>query len=249
MENKKLIKKLQIKPGSHLLLLNAPPSFLAALLPLPDGLTLAPPANARYDCVHLFAKDSGELNRFAPTALAAVKPDGLLWISYPKKSAKVPTDLNRDEGWAIITNAGYRGIRQISIDSTWSAVRFREQEDQKEEDIVDAQFQGDKAVLRPLYDRIVQIVQGLGDDVKLAPRQSYVAFTHGKIFALAKASTKTRLDLGLKLPGAAPTERLVDAGGFASGSITHKVALTSLEEIDDQVSRWLCEACELAGRQ
>ncbi len=248
MENEKLIKKLQIKPGSHLLLLNAPASFLAALLPLPEGLTLDPPTTSYYDYVHLFAKDSGELQRFAPTALAAVKVDGLLWVSYPKKSAKMPTDLSRDEGWAIITEAGYRGIRQIAIDSTWSAVRFRKQEAQQEDDIVDAQFQGDKAALRPLYERIVQIVQALGDDVELAPRQSYVAFTRGKIFALAKASTKTRLDLGLKLPGAAPTERLVDARGLASGSITHKVALHALEDIDEQVSQWLCEAYELTGR-
>lgn len=248
MENEKLIKKLQIRPGSHLLLLNAPESFLAALQPLPKGLTISTLPNGRYDYVHLFAKDSGELNQYAPTALAAVKMDGLFWISYPKKSAKLPTDLTRDEGWDFITEAGYRGVRQVSIDSIWSAVRFREQEDRKEEDIVDAQFKGAKAGLRPLYDRILNIVLGLGDDVELAPRKSYVAFTRGKIFALTRASSKTRLDLGLKLPGTPATERLVDAAGFASGSITHKVAIHTLGDVDEQVAQWLHEAYKSMGR-
>jgi hypothetical protein len=63
---------------------------------------------------------------------------------------------------------------------------------------------------------------GLVDDVELAPRKSYIAFTRGNIFAVARASTKTRLDLGLKLPGTPPRKRLVDAAGLASDSISHK---------------------------
>lgn len=247
MENGQILRKLQITSGSSLFVFNAPESFLVSLQPLPQGLTLSTIPDGHYDYVHLFAKDSGELNQYASIVLTAVKPNGLLWISYPKKSSKVPTDLTRDEGWAVITQAGYRGVRQVSIDNIWSAVRFREQEDETEEDIIDAQFKGAKVGLRPLYDRIVEIVQGLGDDVELAPRKSYVAFTRGKIFALARASTKTRLDLGLKLPGTPATDRLVDAAGFASGSITHKVALYTLEDIDEQVTLWLHEACGPLG--
>jgi hypothetical protein len=98
-------------------------------------------------------------------------------------------------------------------------------------------------------DRILQIIQGLGDDINLAPRKSYIAFTRGNIFALARASSKTRLDLGLKLPGIPANERLVDAAGFASGSITHKVALHTLDDVDEQVADWLCEAYKSVGRK
>lgn len=248
MENEKLLKKLQVKPGSDMLVLNAPQSFLDALQPLPADLALSTDAAGNYDYVHLFVKDRAELKQHATTALSAIKPEGLLWFSYPKKSAQVQTDLTRDIGWEPITRAGYRGIRQVSIDSTWSAVRFRQVEEKEEEDIVEAQFKGAKASLRPIYDRIITIVEGLGDDVILAPRQSYIAFTCGKIFAVAKASSKTRLDLGLKLPGKPTTKRLVDAGSFASGSITHKVALHNLEDVDDAVNLWLHEAYSAVKR-
>jgi len=141
MENEKLIRKLQIKPGSRLLFLNAPESFLASLQPLSDGLTLYTIPGGSCDYVHLFAKDSAELNQLAPIALSAVKPGGLLWFPYPKKSAKVPSDLSRDEGRVVISQAGYRPVRQVSLDDTWSAVRFREHEDKKDDDI-EGKYQG-----------------------------------------------------------------------------------------------------------
>ena len=66
-------------------------------------------------------------------------------------------------------------MQQVSIDSVWSAVRFREEEKKEDVDIVDAQFAGAKAGLRPLYERVLNIVLGLGPDVKMTPRQSYDA--------------------------------------------------------------------------
>lgn len=58
-------------------------------------------------------------------AIASVRPGGLLWISYPKRSAKVETDMTRDIGWETIDAAGWQGVTQIAIDATWSALRFR----------------------------------------------------------------------------------------------------------------------------
>jgi len=78
-----------------------------------------------FDYVQLFATDVAELEKLAPAALRAVKPDGLLWCCYPKGTAKIKTDLNRDRGWDIVTAAGWEGIAIVSIDDTWSALRFR----------------------------------------------------------------------------------------------------------------------------
>ena len=79
----------------------------------------------QYDLVHLFVANRAELERLGPVALQSVKYDGLLWISYPKQSAKVQTDLNRDVGWDLVSGAGLRPVTQVSIDETWSALRFR----------------------------------------------------------------------------------------------------------------------------
>jgi len=86
---------------------------------------IAEKGGGKYDVVHVFAKDSKVLNRDAPKALKAVKPGGIVWMSYPKKSAKVETDITRDQGWDSLNEAGWRPVTQISIDDTWSALRFR----------------------------------------------------------------------------------------------------------------------------
>jgi hypothetical protein len=55
----------------------------------------------------------------------AVKQDGLLWVSYPKRSSKVETDISRDVGWEVMAEAGLRPVTQVSIDEIGSALRFR----------------------------------------------------------------------------------------------------------------------------
>jgi hypothetical protein len=120
-----LAKKLQIKAGSRVLVLNPPEGYLERLEPLPDGVELAGAPGAAADVVHLFVRDRAELERDAATALGAVRPGGVLWASYPKQSAKVATDLTRDVGWDALAAAGWRVVSAVSIDDTWSALRFR----------------------------------------------------------------------------------------------------------------------------
>mgnify|MGYP001587710911 CR=1 FL=1 len=58
-------------------------------------------------------------------ALGAVRRDGVLWVSYPKGSSKVKTDINRDSGWGPFNEAGFRAVTQIAVNDIWSALRFR----------------------------------------------------------------------------------------------------------------------------
>ena len=125
MTENALIKKLQLKPGLRALFLNAPEGYVESLGPLPDGVALVDGPPGSLDFVQLFVRDSVELAQHAPVALAAIKRDGVFWISYPKKSSGVVSDLTRDEGWAPITAAGLRPVTQIAVDETWSAVRWR----------------------------------------------------------------------------------------------------------------------------
>jgi hypothetical protein len=75
--------------------------------------------------VQLFVRDRAELERHVEAAIAAVEPGGRLWICYPKGSARVPTDLNRDRLWTAVEPYGVVGVSLVSIDDAWSAMRFR----------------------------------------------------------------------------------------------------------------------------
>jgi len=120
-----LIRKLQMKPGHRALILNAPAGYSDLLAPLPEGVEPDDAVAGTYDWVHLFVRDSGELARLAPAAIGAVNPGGILWISYPKKSSGVETDLTRDHGWEPVLGAGLTPVSQVAVDDVWSALRFR----------------------------------------------------------------------------------------------------------------------------
>jgi len=120
-----LIKKLRIQPGQRLLILNPPPGYVESLGPLPEGTQLVSATAKEVDFCHLFVANSAQLGELLPTALSACTYDGLLWISYPKKSSKVKSDLSRDTFWELPGETGLRPVTQVSIDKTWSALRFR----------------------------------------------------------------------------------------------------------------------------
>ena len=125
METSALAKKLRLQPGLRALILNAPDGYVERLRPLPEGVELAHTAGGKFDFVHLFARNSSDLAWMARQAVEAIEYDGVLWISYPKKSAGVETDLNRDVFWDALEEDGLRPVSQVSIDDTWSALRFR----------------------------------------------------------------------------------------------------------------------------
>ncbi len=120
-----LAKRLQIKPGSRARVYNAPENYLALLGDLPEGAQVTDSGDGPFDVVHLFVQNSESLNRDALTAIGALKPGGVLWMSYPKRTSKVETDLTRDRGWEIVEEAGWVGVAQVSVDEVWSATRFR----------------------------------------------------------------------------------------------------------------------------
>jgi predicted transport protein len=242
-----LVKKLGIKPGQSILLLNGPEDYATKLEPLPDGVTLAATPNGDFDMVHLFVRTKADLDRDALLAIQSVRPGGTLWISYPKGNSKERHGLTRDVGWEAVFDAGMEGVMLISFDQVWSAERFSPKTREEEPDYVEAHYAGAKAALRPIYDRLTQMAQQLGPDVTLEPRKNYVALVRKRQFGLIFPSTRTRIDLGLKLPGVEPTERLQAAGGFGSGQITHRVGLTSVEDVDEEVVGWMKTAYEGIG--
>jgi hypothetical protein len=114
-----LAQKLQLKDGQSLMLVNPPAgikNFLAA-----EGVRIT----GRSDAVLIFSNSLAEVARLVPPAFQSVPADALVWVSYPKGSAGVKTDVNRDKLWDALKTSGWRPVRQIAINTVWSALRFR----------------------------------------------------------------------------------------------------------------------------
>ena len=97
----------------------------------------------------------------------------------------------------------------------------------------DQQYQGDKAVLRPIYDRLEGELVGFGDDVVIEGRATYTPFVRARQFAAIAAATRSRVDLGLRFTDPPASDRLRPAK--APGQSTHKVELRSVDDVDDEV--------------
>lgn len=120
-----LAKRMQVRAGQRILAVNAPKDYAALLGELPEGaelVTRGEPRNA--DHLHLFVRDSGDLARLGPKAIAGVNAGAVTWIAYPKKTSDVATDLTRDRGWEAVTG-DIDAVSQVAVDDTWSALRFK----------------------------------------------------------------------------------------------------------------------------
>jgi predicted transport protein len=114
----------------------------------------------------------------------------------------------------------------------------------EEENFVDAQYEGKKAALRPLYDTLIAAVTGFGDDVEVSPKRTYVSLRRKKQFALVQPGSG-RVDVGINLKGVDPAGRLEKSGSFNS-MCTHRVRVGGPDDVSDELLGWLRQAYEQA---
>jgi hypothetical protein len=126
-----IVKKLGLKPGMRALVLGAPSGYLESLAPLPEGLVVSKTVGGTHQFVQFFATRNSEIQKSASKLLQSADSGALVWITYPKKSSRVESDLSREEVWAAMEGTGWRPVSQIAIDDVWSALRFRPTEDVK----------------------------------------------------------------------------------------------------------------------
>jgi hypothetical protein len=119
-----LVKKLGIKPDAKIHIVNAPPAYFDWIFPLPENVDIKAKASAELDFIHVFVKDKKTFEQEFRKAQKNLKSDGMLWISWPKKSSKLETDLDEN----IIRNFGLKeglvDVKVCAVDDTWSGLKF-----------------------------------------------------------------------------------------------------------------------------
>jgi hypothetical protein len=125
MEESALAKKMKLKSGQRAAIFGAPQGYLDELKPLPDGVDLSEKLEGQFDWVQVFVQNQAALAAIAPKLVPALKPESLLWITFPKGSSKIQTDLTRDRGWEPLDGSDLKWINLISVNETWSAFSLR----------------------------------------------------------------------------------------------------------------------------
>ena len=129
-----LAKKLRLVAEQSVAVLNAPDGYMAMFTPGPAGIRTELGPGQTYDAVILFVRNADELRRLGPPAIRACKPNGLLWISYPKGGkTNNATDLPATPWWVqrdvlgeVTSVGGYKPVSFVSVDQTWTALRFKQ---------------------------------------------------------------------------------------------------------------------------
>jgi hypothetical protein len=119
-----LVRKLGFKPGMRVVLLDAPEGFADVLGPLPDGVAVGTRLAAGKDMVIVFVTRRAALARRTAALRRAVAPDGMVWVAWPKKAARVPTDVTEDVVRDVVLPTGLVDVKVCAIDEVWSGLKL-----------------------------------------------------------------------------------------------------------------------------
>ena len=119
-----LAKKLGIKPGSRLYVAGAPSDYRKLVKPLPDGVQIVPRMAADVALAHLFTVKRSDLAAKLASTLAKLRPDGTIWISWPKKASRVATDITEDTIREVALPLGLVDVKVCAVDETWSGLKL-----------------------------------------------------------------------------------------------------------------------------
>ena len=119
-----LTKKLGIKADARVLTKNAPSEYLGWLGPLPAGATVSPRVKGSVDIVHLFITKRSELEGQLGDTIERILPDGSIWVSWPKKAAKVATDVTEDTVREVALPLGLVDVKVCAVSEIWSGLKL-----------------------------------------------------------------------------------------------------------------------------
>jgi len=118
-----LAKKLGIKAGSRVFLQNPPKHYARLVAPLPAGVRMVRSISDATDLIHIFATSRQDLERGLKSAMRLMRPDAAIWVSWPKKSSGVPTDVTEDTIRDVALPMGLVDVKVCAVDEVWSGLK------------------------------------------------------------------------------------------------------------------------------
>lgn len=119
-----LAKKLGIKTAAKVMLLNAPDYYLQLFTDLPTDVYFVDEAAVKKDVIHFFTKQQDEFLTMLPQLMNQMNPDGMIWVSWPKKASKVVTDITEDVIRNFAIKIGLVDIKVCAVDEIWSGLKL-----------------------------------------------------------------------------------------------------------------------------
>lgn len=119
-----LAKKLGIVTGSRVVTIGAPKEYRDWLAPLPEGVSFGRAADAKTPVIHLFTTERAVLARELERLRDLIAPDAMVWVSWPKKSAKVATDITEDTIRDVALPMGYVDVKVCAVSDVWSGLKL-----------------------------------------------------------------------------------------------------------------------------
>jgi hypothetical protein len=119
-----LVRKLGIKAGFKMCVIDPPQNYWHLLDDLPENVSVGGPGEGAFDLIHIFATDKAQLEAQIDTLKQRILPAGMIWVSWPKKSSKVATDLNENLIRDLALKSGLVDTKVCAVDETWSGLKL-----------------------------------------------------------------------------------------------------------------------------
>lgn len=119
-----LVRKLGIKGGMRLLVIDEPKDYWELLGELPHGVRVGDGGEGDVDLIHVFVKERRDLEERLAGLKKRMRPSGMIWVSWPKRAAKVPTDVTEDVVRGVALAEGLVDVKVCAVDETWSGLKL-----------------------------------------------------------------------------------------------------------------------------
>lgn len=197
-----IAKKLLIRTGNRVLLVNAPETYSSLLDPLPEGIELCFEAKGAFDVVQLFVKNKAELKQEMERLREHLRPDTIFWITYPKKSSGIASDLDMMTSWDETSALKLSPVASAAIDEVWTALRFRPEDQIKRSSVSNSAIKKNSlGEYIDIKNRLVSLPPELKSVLELKPQAlaffESLSYTHKKEYVtwvMSAKQEKTRIE-------------------------------------------------------